>query len=274
MSKECLIPVSVIILTKNEEANISDCLRSAQGFSQIFVVDSNSTDSTTKLAVTESAEVVNFTWNGKYPKKKQWCLDNLNFKNDWVLFLDADERISEALKEEISAFLNRVSDEYAAGEIKLTYFFMNKELKYGRSISKIALVNRRKCSFPIINDLNIPGSWEVEGHYQPKFAGGLFRFRGKILHDDNDDVVSWFKRHLMYAEWDAHIMNDHDLYRTIFGHKSTEAKRFSFVPRHPLIVFSYIYFLRRGFLDGRQGFQYSIAFSWYVWLSYLISKDL
>ena len=87
------IPVSVIVMTKNEEANIRACLAPMARFAEIFVVDSNSVDGTAAIATEMGARVVRFTWNGRYPKKKQWCLENLPFGYDWVLYVDADEQL-------------------------------------------------------------------------------------------------------------------------------------------------------------------------------------
>jgi glycosyltransferase involved in cell wall biosynthesis len=85
-------------MTKNEELNIAKCLRSLNDFAEVFVVDSDSTDNTRTIAESMGARVVHFSWNGKYPKKKQWCLDNLSFSHDWVLFVDADEEIQSCAK--------------------------------------------------------------------------------------------------------------------------------------------------------------------------------
>src|SRR4051794_31486009 len=87
------INVDVVIPTKNEEAAIAECIGSLRNrFVNVFVVDSESTDRTTDIAVQSGAVAVDYVWDGKYPKKKQWCLDNLPLSGNWVLFLDADER--------------------------------------------------------------------------------------------------------------------------------------------------------------------------------------
>src|SRR5437870_3272758 len=84
------IPVTVIVPTKNEENNIRECLASVQGFAEVFVVDSSSGDQTAALASASGASVIDFKWNGDYPRKKQWALENLEISNQWVLLLDAD----------------------------------------------------------------------------------------------------------------------------------------------------------------------------------------
>ena len=75
------VPVSVVVMTKNEESNLPKCLPSVERFDEVFVVDSRSDDRTQEIARSAGAEVVEFVWNGRYPKKKQWCLENLPFRS-------------------------------------------------------------------------------------------------------------------------------------------------------------------------------------------------
>src|SRR5215468_9856880 len=93
--------LSILIPTLNERTNILDCLHSVQWADEIVVVDSGSTDDTCNLARSRGAKVVDFAWNGKLPKKKNWALENITWKNEWVLVLDADERITPELGREI-----------------------------------------------------------------------------------------------------------------------------------------------------------------------------
>src|SRR4051812_45933268 len=100
-----MIPVSVIVLTRNEEANLGRCLASTERFSEVFVVDSLSIDGTREIAESCGARVVTFEWNGEYPKKKQWALESLPFSHDWVFYLDADEELTPDLVNEIETEL-------------------------------------------------------------------------------------------------------------------------------------------------------------------------
>ena len=89
--------IAIVVMTRNEAANITDCLASLAGFSAIYVVDSASTDNTVDLAGAAGAVVVPFVWDRCYPRKKQWCLTHLPDDRPWILFLDADERMTPAL---------------------------------------------------------------------------------------------------------------------------------------------------------------------------------
>lgn len=91
------VPCSVVVMTKNEELNIAKCLTSVSDFAEVFVVDSGSVDRTCEIAKSIGAAVVPFEWNGKYPKKKQWCLENLPFAYEWALYVDADEECGSTL---------------------------------------------------------------------------------------------------------------------------------------------------------------------------------
>lgn len=78
------IPVSVIVVTKNESSNMARCLLALDEFDEVVVVDSNSTDGTVQASKSFKARVENFTWNGIYPKKRQWILDNISLKHDYI----------------------------------------------------------------------------------------------------------------------------------------------------------------------------------------------
>ena len=87
------LPLTIIIPTRNEEKNIADCLGSAQWADQVFVIDSHSKDQTQQIAESMGAEVVQFQYDGGWPKKKNWAIGNIPIRNDWFMILDADERI-------------------------------------------------------------------------------------------------------------------------------------------------------------------------------------
>jgi len=96
------VPLSVIVLTHNEELNIRQCARSVAGWAgEVFVVDSFSTDRTIEVAREEGARVIQHEFTG-YAEQRNWALSNLPLGYEWVLFLDADETVSEELKDEIT----------------------------------------------------------------------------------------------------------------------------------------------------------------------------
>ena len=95
------LPISVVIPVKNEARNIAACLASVRWADEVWVVDSHSTDETMRLAEEYGARIAQFEFHGGFPKKKNWALENLPFNNEWILLLDADERVTPELEQEI-----------------------------------------------------------------------------------------------------------------------------------------------------------------------------
>src|SRR6266852_1689887 len=115
-------PISVLIPTRNEEENIRKCINTVSWADEIWVVDSHSTDNTVEIAKSLGAQVVPFSWDGHGPRKKNWAFDNLPWKHEWVLIVDADEEVTPALRDEISVAIARSS--YDAYLVSYHYYFL------------------------------------------------------------------------------------------------------------------------------------------------------
>ena len=116
------IPVTVIIPTRNEEANLATCLQRLGFFDEVLVVDSCSTDATCQIAADHGSAVIQFEWNGRYPKKRNWVLLNHRLRNDWVLFLDADELVTTDFCREVSVAIQE--SRYVAFWLRYTNHFL------------------------------------------------------------------------------------------------------------------------------------------------------
>ena len=250
------IPVTVIIVTKNEAARIGSCIAALQGFDEIIVVDSASTDGTTELAAQFDAHVVSFIWNSAYPKKRQWCLDTLRLSHDWVLFIDADEIVTPALRDEIQSL-------FTAGPTCRGYFIAGHYVMHGRVLRhgivnrKIALFDKNALRFPDVDDAGLPGMGEIEGHYQPVFKAGVTgrigRLKQPLLHYAYGSPDEWLTRHRRYALWEAG-MNALDAWPADPVQARQCAKRlFRHMPCRALAAFLHSYIFRGGFLDGLDG---------------------
>jgi glycosyltransferase involved in cell wall biosynthesis len=258
--------ISVVVLTKNEEAGLGNTLEQLQVFDDLIVVDSHSDDRTVEIANAYGARVVQFAWNGQYPKKKQWALEHAGAMNPWVLLLDADEFPSPSLIRELAA-LEAVIEEvpFSAYDINLLYRFGGRYLRHGHVVTKRSLLDVKRARFPEVNDLDAPGIREVEGHYQPESDADIGRLRGRIVHDDRDPVSSWFSRHNRYSDWEAHLRTLPSARREIASKRTAKGRIFDAVPFKPALFFAYAYFVKAGFLDGRAGFDYAVALSMYYW---------
>ncbi|KXZ60589.1 Glycosyl transferase family 2 [Microbacterium laevaniformans] len=258
--------ISVIVLTKNEEAGLANTLAKLAQFSDVIVVDSLSEDRTVEIAERHGARVVTFDWDGAYPKKKQWSLENAGAANKWVLLLDADEFPSVSLIDELRVLESALdATENGAYDINLLYRFAGTYLRHGHVVTKRSLLHIDRASFPIIDDLDAPGIREVEGHYQPTTIARIGKLKGRIVHDDRDPVSSWFARHNRYSDWEAHLRMNAALRKEIANKRTLKGKIFDRVPLKPFLFFGYAYVARGGFLDGRAGFDYATALSTYYW---------
>lgn len=262
------IPVSVVVMTRDEAANIGPCLAELGRFSQVFVVDSDSVDDTATRAGVLGATVVRFRWNGRLPKKKQWCLDSLPFRHDWVLFVDADERLTPPLAEEIAALMARgptAAGYYVDGVPE----FLGRRLRFGARNRKLALFDRRLGRFPDCPDLDVATMWEVEGHFQPVIRGPVARLGNSMVHADCKPPFAWFDRHNRYSDWEAALRRDGRLERLTTASETglrLHLKRLmARVPCRPLLAFLHSWLWRLGFLDGRAGFHFAAARAFYYW---------
>jgi glycosyltransferase involved in cell wall biosynthesis len=259
------IPISVIVMTKDEERNIEKCLRSVANFEEVFVVDSGSEDRTCQIAEEMGVEVFQFHWDGKYPKKKQWCLENLPFMFDWVLYVDADEEVYPSLSEEMRELMI-AGPKYDGYFVGYDYVFQSSVLKHGHRVYKLVLFNRHRGYFPIQNDLEVTRMWEVEGHYQPIIEGSVGMLKNRMLHCDHDSLFSFFKRLNLYSDWEAYMRLKGRLREG--GGEILEARRLlqrlgDRVPFPGIMIFFYSYFIKLGLLDGRAGFDYAMALAIY-----------
>jgi glycosyltransferase involved in cell wall biosynthesis len=255
-----MIPISVIVNTRNSERVLGDCLAALGAFGELIVLDSASSDRTRQIAAQHGARLEEFTWNGHYPKKRQWALDNLALKYDYVFFVDADEILTPELVEEIARL-----DFAAAGYfIKGRYLFEGKLLRFGMVNKKLSLFDRSKFSHPVIDDLDIPGMGEIEGHYQPVPRDKdekIGRLRHYLVHDAYDD--GWRARHERYARWEAEMNIRKAWPGEVSAWRGALKRLFRATPLRSFAAFLYCYYFRLGVLDGARGYKFAQSRAFY-----------
>jgi glycosyltransferase involved in cell wall biosynthesis len=260
------IPVSVLVPTKDEERNIAACLSSLEAFSEVIVIDSSSADGTVELARAKGARVVDFQWNGRYPRKKQWALENLEFLHPWVLLVDADERVTEELAAEIAEVVTRPRCHgYFA---TLDYVFLGHLLRHGHRVHKLVLFDRRVAKFPEHSDLGIVTSGDNEVHVHVQVPGKPGLLRGRLLHDDHDTLFHYFDRHNRYSDWEAklRLLGELPLRDELQpGMRGLQKRIFNALPFKGPLAFVAFYFGKLGFLDGRAGYHHALAKAFYYW---------
>lgn len=126
------IPVTVIVSVKKmKKKNLPSCLTQLSEFDEVFIIDSGSTDRTPEIVKDFGYTLVNFEWNGKFPKKRNWALRNLSFRNDWILFLDADEQVTSEFIKEVSLKILSTDD---VGFLISYHNFFSWERNFGLEI--------------------------------------------------------------------------------------------------------------------------------------------
>ncbi len=264
--------VSILIPARNEEKNIEKCLRTVTWSDDIWVIDSNSADRTVEIAEKMGARVVQFNWCKKGLRKKNWALQNIAWKNDWVLIVDADEEVPCALAEEIRDVCATTKN--GGFLIRYDYYFLGRPLRHGDPLWKLILIRHSLARYEIVDVPDVTG-YDVELHEQPIVAGEVGHLREKMIHRDNDDLHHFLARHNIYSDWEALLRTKYreldggEIMPRLFG-SASERRRwlkrlFMRLPGKALIYFAYSYIVRLGFLDGRPGLIFNVlkACYWY-----------
>lgn len=250
-----MIPVTAIVVTRNEEANIAACLASLGIFQQIIVVDSQSRDRTKDIAEQAGASVLDFVWNKQYPKKRQWILDTVPLQTDWIFFVDADEILTQDLAGEMMQLFSKAPDcdgYFVTGAYRVD----GKILRHGLQNKKLCLFRRTRFQFPVVDDLDIPGMGEIEGHYQPVVIAdpvSIGHIRSPLVHTALEDERAWAFRHERYALWEAG-MNKKDAWpRDPVPWRQTVKVWLRRNKWRPELMFFLSYVALGGFLDCKDG---------------------
>jgi glycosyltransferase involved in cell wall biosynthesis len=274
-SKPPKIPVSVLIPARNEEANLPACLTSVARADEIFVVDSQSSDRSVEIAESYGANVVQFQFNGRWPKKKNWSLENLPFRNEWVLIVDCDERITPELWEEIETAIQQA--DYDGYYLNRKVFFLGQWIRYGGKYPdwNLRLFRHAKGRYENLNTEEIRNTGDNEVHEHVIIPDKVAYLKHDMLHIDFRDLYHWLERHNRYSNWEARVYlnllngkNDGGtIGANLFG-DSVQRKRFLKkiwvrLPCKPLLRFILFYFIRLGFLDGKAGYIYGRLLSQY-----------
>ncbi len=257
--------VSVLVLTLNEEINIERCIGSLSWCDDIVVLDSYSTDETTTFAEKLGARVVKRKFDN-WSSHQNWAVSNIDFKNRWVFYMDADEVCTPELSKEIKTVIADNS-EYSAYRLRRKDFFMGTWLKRAQLYPTwiIRLFKPDKIHYErLVNPIAIVDGdvGELEGH--------LFHY--PFSHG----VSHWIERHNRYSSMEAEELINTRRYKTVeiqkcFS-KDPAVRRdmlkniFFRLPFRPAIKFVYYYFIRLGLLDGKAGFIYSCLQAMYEYM--------
>jgi len=246
-----LLDLSVVIVTLNEEKNISRAINSIKDIAnEILIIDSGSTDKTIEIAEKLGAKVIFNHWEG-YPSQVQFGIDNTN--NKYVLVLDADEEVSVELKQSIiNVFEQNLFSKYDCFAVNRKTFYVNKFLEHiWQPEYRIRLFNKEKVRY--------------EGFLHEKVIcnGKTSKLNGYLYHYTYKDIFQHYTKSLKYAKISAE-----ELY------KRGKKFRYHNLIINPLWAFFRQYFLKLGFLDGIRGLSVSMSYLFSTFLKYLFLWEL
>ena len=269
------VPVTVIFPVKDEEENLPDAFASVAWADEIIVVDSQSRDGTAKIAGAAGAEVVQFQHVRGGPKKKAWALSNLAPRNEWLLLLDGDERVPDALRAEIAqAVASGDKDGYY---VDRELVFMGRKLRCFNPNWNMRLFRRGRGRMEDLDLADVPGTGDNEIHEHVTVEGETGFLRTPLRHDDYRGLTAWLDRHNRYATWEAHLYRKFRrepigvgpigfLRLDPFRRKRVLRRVWVRLPLRSLIRFFVWYVLRGGFRDGRPGFVFCVLMSYYEFI--------
>lgn len=267
--------ISVVVLTLNEATNLPRCLASVRWCDDVLIVDSGSSDDTAGIALAANARVVERAFD-TFAAQRNFAMEHGKLRHPWVLHLDADEVVTDALRDELLALAGSASPKFPVYRVPSKLIFMDRWLKYS-GMYPAYQVRFGRCEHLRFID---------HGHGQRE-ALPLDRV-GTISapmdhYNFSKGINDWFSRHLRYARAEAEqVIVEGGVpirWREMFGGDPTSRRRAvkrlaSRLPFRPTLRFLYAYVVRRGFLDGLAGLRYARMLATYQYFIEMNTMEL
>jgi glycosyltransferase involved in cell wall biosynthesis len=266
--------ISVVILTFNEELNLPACLDSISWCDDVLVVDSYSSDKTVEIAESRGAAVLQRRFDC-FANQRNFGLESHDFKHDWILHLDADERVTTELRDEIGAEISK--GDKKAYRVASKIMFCGKWLKHSGMYPTYQVRLGRKDFLRFVQ----------VGHGQREEGAGheIGTLKSPLIHYCfSKGLTDWFEKHNRYSRdeslWAAKSRQNSIDWPGIFSIGDGVRRRralkclASRLPCRSTLRFSYMYFVRLGFLDGWQGFTYCRLLSVYEYMIVLKTREI
>ena len=254
------LDLTIAIPTRNEERNLPGCLAAIGGdfAREVVLLDSQSTDRTREIAEAAGVRVLDFRWDGKFPKKRNWFLRNHPPATAWVLFLDADEYLTDAFKREVREAL--ASSAASGFWLSYSIYFLGRELRGGYPLRKLALFRVGAGEYERIDE----EQWshlDMEVHEHPVLDGEVGVISAKIDHQDFRGISHYVAKHNEYSSWEAarylgNVANAAERARWTWRQRLKYA-----LMRSPCIGLAYFlgsYCAMGGWRDGARGLAFTI----------------
>ncbi len=266
--------ISVVIPTFNEEIHIQRCIESLKKITKhIYVLDSFSTDKTKQIAKELGATVFDVAWENSYAKKFNWGLKNIEFTTPWIMRMDADEYLTEELIDEINKNIKTLSEKTTGIYIKRRVYFMDRWIKHGgyypTYLLRIWRVNTGICEEKLMDE-----------HIKLSY-GETVTYQYDLIDDNKQNLTFWTAKHNTYSIKEAaDILNiiykfsyKEEIEPSFWGTQEQRKRwlkiRYASLPLflRPVLYFSWRYFFKLGFLDGKPGLVWHfLQGGWYRFL--------
>ena len=244
-----------MIFTLDEEIHLPSCLKSLEWCDDVIVIDSFSTDRTRDICLAYGVRFFQHRFEG-FGKQRNWALDNTSPEHDWILILDADERVPPELARELARIVVVAPDDVGAYRLRRRFFMWGQWLRRSSLYPTWVVRLVRKDRVRYVN----------RGHAETQEVQGLVLELSNDLIDENlKGLQEWFERQNRYSTKEAEyeVERERDALRVgaLFGadplaRRMTLKRIAASLPARPLLYFLYSYFLRGGFLEGRYGFTF------------------
>jgi glycosyltransferase involved in cell wall biosynthesis len=268
-------PISVLILTMNEEVNLPSCLAALAWCDDIVVLDSGSTDGTVDIAAASGARVVVRAFDN-WASHQNWALESIEFRHPWIYYSDADEVMTPELAEEIAVIASSAEQLHVAYRVRYKNFFLGKWIRHCGIYPTWVLRFYR------------PEKVRYERLVNPiaRADGSIGHLREHFLHYSfNKGFESWFEKHNKYSTGEARetireLRDGHVDWQGLIAlgdpaRRRLALKHLSFrLPFRPLLRFFYMYLVKFGFLDGAEGFHYCALLAIYEYMIVLKTREI
>ena len=257
------------------------CLESVAWADEVFVVDSQSSDGSQRICEQHGATVVQFQFNGTWPKKKNWALEKLPFKHQWVFILDADEVLPPQTEAEFRRIVSDQAHATAGYWINRRFMFMGRWLKHAYYPNwNLRLFKHRLGRYEKLTDVNT-ASGDNEVHEHVIVQGETGYLKSEMDHYAFPSVDVFVEKHNRYSNWEARVALDRflrgskeSLQSSTVGWRRRLKLLSQRLPFRPTLRFLYVYLWQRGFLDGREGYYFARLHGFYEFLSVAKTYEL
>ena len=272
------VPVSILIPVKEEAENLPRCLASVRWAAEVWVVDSQSRDGTAAVAEAHGAQVVQFAFNGTWPKKKNWALATLPWATPWVFILDADEVLPPAAEAELRGIVTDANHPIDGYWINRRFHFMGQWLRHSYYPNwNLRLFRHQAGRYEQLTAVDT-ASGDNEVHEHVVVRGRTGRLRCEMDHYAFPSIAVFVEKHNRYSNWEARVavaeVRGTGLQLGPANRRRRLKRLARWLPCRPWLRFAYVYFWQRGFLDGLPGFCFARLHGIYEALSVMKTAEL